>query len=110
MRDDIKCRMARYYKNKEYECWSIQYDLDGKGFQAFDIVVLHFVDEKEVYVKALFLSQFEDSLNSENVLAYILALFEDLTDGEGSFVLKKKFDTKVDDYWPEDLIDMINLI
>lgn len=110
MRDDIKCRLARYYKKEGYECWSIQYDLDGKGFQAFDVLVLHFVDEKEVKVKALFLSQLEECLNSENVLSYILAVFEDLTDGEGSFILKKQLDSKVDDYWPKDLIDKINLL
>ena len=110
MRDDFKCRLARYYKNKEYECWSIQYDLDGDGFQAYDVLVLHFVHEKEVKVKALFLSQLEECLNSEIVLSYILATFEDLTDGEGSFILQKQLDAKIDEYWPKDLIDMINLI
>lgn len=84
--------------------------MDGKGFQALDVLVLHFVEDEKVKVKALFLSQIEECLNSENVLAYILATFEDLTDGEGSFILKKYLDPNVDNYWPEDLIDKINLI
>ena len=109
MSDAIKCRCRRYFRSNDSECWSIEHDED-EGFVSEDVLVLQFTDTNDELVKALYLSKSEERINSEEILSYLLAIFEDLTNGEGSFTLKRQIDEHIEDYWPEDLVKKLNEI
>lgn len=79
----------------------------GDGYSAEDKMILEWNDNKP---KVLILINSRDRMDSEEYTNIILGIFEDLTDGEGTFELKRIFDANVNEYDVEDLINMHTII
>ena len=102
------CRFRRYYRKESIECWSIEFDYDNEGFEALDRLVIVFPQNKLELVKVLLLSKDADRIKNDEYLSYILGIFEDLTDGEGSFCIRRVYDEELDKYDVNDLIEKLN--
>ena len=99
MEHKFYCRLRRYFRNGEYECWSGEFDY-GEGFVAEDKIILQWSNSGP---KVLMITSSDEHIESDEYTSIILGLFEDITDGEGTFELKRLYDKDVDDYSIEDL-------
>lgn len=106
MNHSFWCRLRRYYRNEKYEVWSVEFDY-GDGYSAEDKLIIKWVENIPL---AMCLVKKSDRVGSEEYQSIILGLFEDLTDGEGSFGLKYIVDREVDEYDIEDLIKKHSLL
>ena len=93
-------RVRRYFRNEEFEFWSIEFDYDGTGYAAEDKLILKWNHHQP---KVLLLTASHERITSEEYNSIILGLFEDLTDGEGTFELKYIFDANIAEYDIEEL-------
>lgn len=106
MEHKFYCRVRRYFKDDYYEAWSIEFDY-GEGYLAEDKMILEWNKNKPL---VLCLINSRDRMESEEYMSIILGLFEDITEGEGSFELKRIFDLNVDEYDINDLINKHSLM
>ena len=101
MRDNKCFRPVRYFINEQYECWSMEID-SGEGYSPEDVVVIKLVDPIQVIV----LTKENGRKESEAYTSSILALFEHIAVGEDSFDIKWICDEQLDEYEPDDLIEL----
>lgn len=101
MKHDFYCRVRRFFRDASYEIWSVEFDY-GEGYLAEDKIIIKWSDG---IPEVLCFINVKDRMESEEYTSIILALFEDLTDGEGTFELKRIYDTNVEEY---DIKDLIN--
>ncbi len=101
MEHEFYCRARRYFRNNLYEIWSMEFDY-GEGYLAEDKMIIKWCDD---IPRVLCLLKSKDRLVLEEYTSIILGLFEDLTDGEGTFRLEKVFDPEVEEYDIQDLMD-----
>lgn len=101
MEHEFYCRTRRYFRNDSYEVWSLEFDY-GDGYSAEDKMILEWNNNNP---RVLWLINSRDRMESEEYTSIILGLFEDITEGEGSFELKRIFDSNVEEYDIEDLIN-----
>lgn len=106
MEHEFYCRVRRYFKDDSYEVWSLEFDY-GEGYSAEDKMILKWNNNKP---KVLCLINSEDRIESEEYISILLGLFEDLTEGEGAFELKRILDLNVNEYDIEDLIRTHTLV
>jgi hypothetical protein len=106
MKHEFYCRVRRYYRDNSYEVWSLEFDY-GDGYSAEDKLILEWNNDAP---NVLVLINSMDRIESEEYESIILSLFEDMTQGEGTFKLKRIFDLEVEEYDIEDLIQKHNLI
>nr|WP_288824887.1 hypothetical protein [uncultured Clostridium sp.] len=106
MEHEFYCRARRYFKDDFYEAWSLEFDY-GNGYSAEDKMILEWCNNKP---RVLCLINSRERMKSEEYTSIILGLFEDITEGEESFELKRIFDLNVDEYDIEDLINKHTLI
>lgn len=102
MEHEFYCRMRRYFRNISYEIWSMEFDY-GEGYLAEDKLIVNWCDDM---LRVLCLMKSKDRLVSEEYTSIILGIFEDLTDGEGTFRLEKVFDPEVEEYDVQDLVNI----
>jgi len=103
MNHEFYCRLRRYYKDGNYEIWSIEFDY-GDGYSAEDKCIIKFDNSN---IKACMLIKSSERIDSEEYVSIILGLFEDIIPDDGDFKLDKLLDSEVDEYYPKDLIDML---
>ncbi|NLL68207.1 MAG: hypothetical protein GX236_11010 [Clostridiaceae bacterium] len=101
MEHEFYCRVRRYFRDNDYEMWSVEFDY-GEGYLAEDKIVLNWNHNKP---NVLWLIKLEGRLKSEEYESIVLGLFEDVSGGEGTFILKRKLDTNVEEYDVNNLID-----
>lgn len=106
MKHKFYCRLRRYYMSKQYEIWSVEFDY-GEGYLAEDKLVIKWVENSPLVMCII---KEADRVESEEYLSIILGLFEDITDGEGTFELKRILDLDVEEYDIEDLLKKHSLI
>lgn len=95
MGHEFYSRVNRYYLEGNYEFWGVQFDYDGDGYVSEDIVAIRWEGR---IPKVLVLINNPGRVDSEEYYSVILCLFESLTDGEGSFEVKRVYDKNVDEY------------
>lgn len=100
MKHEFYSRVRRYFRSNEFECWSVEFDYNGDGYISEDKIVLEWNNNEP---RVLVITKSADRMTSEEYTGIILGLFEDLTDGEGTFYLKRIFDTNVDEYDIDDM-------
>lgn len=99
MENKFQCRARRYFKDSQYEIWSLELDY-GEGYIASDKLILEW-DNKDI--KALWLIQSSDRMESEYYTSVILALFEDIIEDDGDFLLEREQVNDVMEYDIQDL-------
>lgn len=99
MEHEFYCRLRRYFRNEEYECWSSEFDY-GEGFVAEDKIILQWSNSGP---RVLMITSSDEHMKSEEYTTIILGLFEDITEGEGTYELKRLCDMNVEEYSIEDL-------
>lgn len=100
MQHEFYCRTKRYFRSDIYEVWSMEFDY-GEGYSAEDKMIIEWNHNRP---RVLCLINSVERMNSEEYASIMLGLFEDLTEGEGSFELKCLHDLEVEEYDVEDLI------
>ena len=100
MDHECYCRARRYFKDENYEVWSLEFDY-GEGYLAEDKLILKWGDR----LKALWLIKSEARMTSEEYESIVLALFEDLVGGEGTFDLKRRLELQAGEYDIQNLIE-----
>lgn len=103
MKHEFYSRVRRFFKSNEFECWSVEFDYNGDGYVSEDKIVLEWNNNEP---RVLVITNSTERMTSEEYTSIILGLFEDVTDGEGTFKLKCIFDTNVAEYDIEDLKEL----
>lgn len=99
MKHEFYCRLRRYFRDEEYECWGGEFDY-GEGYIAEDKIILQWSNSGP---KVLMITVSDLRMKSDEYTSIIWGLFEDLTEGEGTFEIRRLCDMDVDEYDIEDL-------